>query len=257
MNFASLQRKTAASEVVDLLGDGENPFSTNKVTGHSLNYPIAQTCAPTKVCVKTCYFGCGPATWTASLKKQWRLYNSTAADPEATAARIADHAKKMRLTFVRWNGGGDLFKESVECINAAAVLMPDTPQWVVTRLPHHAVNISPRPNVYVHFSIDRHSWTRVSAMRPYGGNWFWSYQCDAGEFPEKSLAPVVFYDGYDPGSAPVNGDDCPLNSAADITGACERCRRCFNGDAVARGKGLLYVVERHVGAASVAKSDVA
>jgi hypothetical protein len=248
MNFPSLQQKTAAACTTDLLGSDENPFSTNKVTGHSLNYPIAKTCAPTKVCVKTCYFGCGPSTWTASLKKQWRLYNSTVADPIEVASAVALWATRMRLSFVRWNGGGDLFAESVQCINAAAKLMPAIPQWVVTRLPQHAVNIEQAENVYVHFSVDRNSWTRAAAMRFYGGNWFWSYQCDAQEKPEKSLAPVVFYDHYDPFDEVVNGDDCPLNSAADITGTCEKCRRCFDGTAVARAKELLPVLNRHIDA---------
>lgn len=248
MNYAKLQAKTVAAATGELLGHDENPFSTNRVTGHSLNYPIAKTCSPTKVCVQTCYFGRGPSTWSASLKKQQRLHNSTVADPRATAALIARWAVKLQLEFVRWNGGGDLFNESVECINAAAPLMPTIPQWVVTRLPHQAVNLTPRANVFVHFSVDQHSWTRAAAMRQYAGNWFWSYQADAGELPAKSLAPVVFYDGYDPAGEPLNGDDCPLNAAEDITGTCGRCRRCFDGSAVKRGKELLEVLSQHIDA---------
>jgi len=246
MKFHALQANTAAAETVELLGDDENPFSTNKVTGHSLNYPIAATCTPTKVCVDTCYFMCGPATWPASLKKQWRLYNATVADPKRVASVVAKWATRMQLDFVRWNGGGDLFAQSVECINYAAPLMPDIPQWVVTRLPQHAVNIEPAANVFVHFSLDQHSWTRAAAMREYRGNWFWSYQCDAGEKPEKSLAPVVFYDGYDPADEPLNGDDCPLNAADDIAGTCGRCRRCFDGSAASRAKELLPILSGRI-----------
>lgn len=246
MKFTALQSKTVVARIDDLLADDENPFSTNKVTGYSLNYPIAATCTPTKVCVDTCYFMCGPATWPASLKKQWRLYNATVADPIQTASAVARWATRMRLSFVRWNGGGDLFKESVECINEAAPLMPGIPQWVVTRLPHHAVNIKPAANVFVHFSLDRHSWVRAAAMRPYGGNWFWSYQCDDGEKPEKSLAPVVFYDHYDPAGETLNADDCPLNSAEDIAGTCQKCRRCFDGTAVKRAKELRHVLDLQI-----------
>jgi hypothetical protein len=247
VNYQSLKEKTLANQVGDLLRVDENPFSTNKVTGHSINYPIAPTCVPTKVCAKTCYFGAGPSTWTAALKKQLRLYNSTVADPASVAESIAKWAVRLRLDFVRWNGGGDLFDESVECINHAASLMPSIPQWVVTRLPHRAVNIVPSPNVFVHFSVDRGSWTRVAAMRQYPGNWFWSYQCDSGEKPPKSLAPVVFYDGYEPGEESINGDDCPLNSAADISGTCGRCRRCFDGTAVRRSKELVAVLDEMIG----------
>lgn len=244
MNYAGLQKKTESAKHEELLGVEENPFSTNKVTGHSLNYPIAPTCSPTKVCIKTCYFGCGPATWTASLRKQWRLLNSTRRDPEGTARLVCRWAKRLKLTYVRWNGGGDLFAESVECINRAAPMMPDTPQWVVTRLPDHAKNLKPAPNVFVHFSVDHSSWQRVAGMIGYSGNWFWSYQCAAGEKPEKSLAPVVFYDHYKPGDEPMNSDDCPLNKTDDITGVCGRCRRCFNGEAVERGRELLPVLQR-------------
>jgi hypothetical protein len=247
MDYQRLKTKTESVFRDELLASDENPFSTNKVTGHSLNYPIATTCTPTKVCVSTCYFGRGPSTWTAALRKQQRLHSPTVSDPRGTAKLIANWARRLRLTFVRWNGGGDLFRESVECINHAAALMPDVPQWVVTRMPHHAVQIAPRGNVFVHFSVDRHSWTRVAAMRQYRGNWFWSYQCDKGESPPKSLAPVVFYDGYDPGESSINGDDCPLNSAADITGTCGRCRRCFDGAAVLRAGQLLGVLEENVG----------
>ena len=125
--------------------------------------------------------------------------------------------------------------------------MPDVPQWVVTRMPHHAIEIAPARNVFVHFSVDRYSWTRAAAMRQYAGNWFWSYQCDRGESPAKSLAPVVFYDGYDPGGAATNGDDCPLNTADDITGVCEKCRRCFDGRAVERATQLRAVLDDNVG----------
>ena len=242
VNYPSLKAKTTSLKSAELLGDDENPFSTNKVTGWSINYPIVPTCVPTKVCVKTCYFGSGPSTWTAALKKQLRLYNATVADPKRVAEHIARWATRLRLDFVRWNGGGDLFDASVECINHAAALMQDIPQWVVTRLPHRAVNITPAQNVYIHFSIDRESWTRLAAMRSYNGNWFWSYQCDAGEVPRKSLAPVVFYHSYDPNGEPLNQDDCPLNSADDIAGTCRGCRRCFDGTAVARGRELLPVL---------------
>lgn len=245
VNYTSLQEKTESVKHVECLASDENPFSTNKVTGYSLNYPIAQTCQPTKVCIKTCYFGCGPATWSASLKKQWRLYNSTVRHPEGCAESIAFWARRLKLPFVRWNGGGDLFPESVRCINAAARLMPNTPHWVVTRIAEHARGIERADNVFVHFSVDRHSWPRVREMVDYEGNWFWSYQGDKGEVMEKSLAPVVFYDGYEPDGSSLNSDDCPLNRNDDITGVCGRCRRCFDGSAVRRAKELLpALIER-------------
>lgn len=240
MKYAELRAKTLALQGSEELADGESPFSTNRVTGWSINFPIAATCRPTSVCVKTCYFGCGPATWPASLKKQWRVYHSTVADPQSMAARVARWAGRLRLDYVRWNGGGDLFAESVACINAAAPLMPGVPQWVVTRLPELATSIAPAANVFVHVSVDRCSMHKLDRMAGYAGRWFWSYQCDRGESPPPSVAPVVFYDGYAPPDGErLDEDACPLNAAEDIAGVCGQCRRCFDGAAVSRAAELM------------------
>lgn len=247
MNYPSLKDKTSRLDTGDCLADGENPYSTNKVTGHSLNFPIGPTCLPTKVCVETCYFGKGPSTWPSSLSKQLRLYNSTVADPEGTARRIVVWTRKLKLSYVRWNGGGDLFDESVRCLNAAALMMPDIPQWVVTRLSQHAMAVEPRPNVYLHFSVDRFSWARLKPLLSRDElQWFWSYQCEPSEVPVHPIAPVVFRDQYDPKGDALHPDDCPLNANDDITGVCGKCRRCFNGEAVARGRELVSVLRKEV-----------
>lgn len=218
-----------------LLAAGENPFSGNKVTGHSLNLPIVATCRPTTVCADTCYFARGPSTWRQSLDKQYRLLNSMTADPRGMAEQIARWAAKLRMTFVRWNGGGDLTEPVVDCLNHAAGFMPDIPQWVVTRKPEMAARVTPQPNVYLHFLTDRSSLPRLRQMRQAaqpGLQWFFSYQCDPGETPETD-APVVFRDKYRLTGEAVPGD-CPLNLSESIQGVCETCRRCFNGEAVAR-----------------------
>jgi hypothetical protein len=90
-----------------VLGSDENPFSTNKVTGHSLNFPIIGTCMPSVVCADTCYFAKGPSTWSASLAKQHRLLNSLRVGPRRLAHKIVRNARRLKLTFIRWNGGGD------------------------------------------------------------------------------------------------------------------------------------------------------
>jgi hypothetical protein len=237
MSVATLAAKPQGHS--DLLGEDENPFSTNKVTGHSLNFPIIGTCTPTVVCAETCYFAKGPSTWSASLAKQHRLLNSLRADPQRLAGRIAGWATRLRLTFIRWCGGGDLVAETPACIDAVACLLPNVPQWVVTRKPEIAATIRPRENVYVHFSVDRASWARLEEFRgivPDGLQWFHSYQCDDGEVPPAAIAPVVFRNKYDlDGSAPI-AQDCPLNLNESIVRICESCRRCFNGDAVAKAK---------------------
>ena len=173
MSVATLAQKPQGHR--HLLGEDENPFSTNKVTGHSLNFPIIGTCRPTTVCGETCYFASGPSTWSASLAKQHRLLNSLRADPAGLASRIARYAVRLRLTFIRWCGGSDLVAETPSCIDAVACLLPGVPQWVVTRKPEIAATITPRPNVYVHFSVDRASWARLEEFRgvvPDGLQWF-------------------------------------------------------------------------------------
>jgi hypothetical protein len=233
MSVATLARKPQGHS--DHLEPSENPFSTNKVTGHSLNFPIIGTCTPTIVCSDTCYFAKGPATWTASLAKQHRLLNSLRADPERLAGQIAGWAIRLRLTFIRWCGGGDLVEETPSCIDAVACMLPEIPQWVVTRKPEVAATVVPRPNVYLHFSTDRSSVERLERFRsisPAGLQWFWSYQCDRGEEPPAYVAPVVFRDCYDLAGTPPIPTDCPLNLSESIAGVCEGCRRCFSGEAV-------------------------
>lgn len=237
MSVATLARKTQGHD--ELLAPDENPFSTNKVTGHSLNFPIIGTCTPSVVCADTCYFAKGPSTWNASLAKQHRLLNSLRADPHRLAGSIAAWAVRLRLTFVRWCGGGDLVAETPACIDSVATILNDVPQWVVSRKPEVAATLTPRPNVYLHLSVDKSSWDRLERFKqivPAGLQWFHSYQCDRGEVPLAAIAPVIFRDGYDlDGSEPVD-HDCPLNLSESIVRVCESCRRCFNGDAVARAK---------------------
>lgn len=225
------------------LQDRELMLSFNKVTGLSLNFPIAETCSPTKTCIKTCYFARGGPSWPDSLKRQYRLYNSVKADPIGSAVRLHKELlkKKRPPTFLRWNGGGDLFSESVQMLNHFALLMPELPIWVVTRLPKEAAKIKQASNVYVHFSLDAHSASRrteFERLRKQTNNYFYSYQTDKGEEPtpeELSGISVVFYDRY---KAPIQLPAveleiiCPLNTEKDITGVCEWCRRCFNGTAV-------------------------
>jgi hypothetical protein len=237
MSVATLARKPQGHD--EPLGPSENPFSVNKVTGHSLNFPIIGTCTPSPVCSETCYFARGPSTWPASLAKQHRLLNSLRADPQRLAGRIAGWATRLRLTYVRWCGGGDLVAETPACIDAVATMLPGVPQWVVSRKPEIAATIQPRHNVYLHLSLDRSSLDRLDRFRavaPAGLLWFWSYQCDKGEVPPAAVAPVVFRDGYDLDGSPPIEQDCPLNLNDSIVRVCESCRRCFNGDALEMAK---------------------
>ncbi len=230
-----------SAEPAGSLGSYDNVLSGNKVTGYSVNVPIAETCLPTAMCMKTCYFAVGAPSWSNSLRHQRKVHASMQSDPVAFAERVAMEYDSLGLTFIRWNGGGDLFEESVTTVNYLAKMRPDLVIWVVTRIPKWAALIEQAPNVFVHFSLDKHSLSRRESFlehKPRTANYFFSYQCDAGEVPPlenlKNVA-VLFFDNYRPTTdlAQYPADVvCPLNTVSDITGVCERCRRCFNGAAV-------------------------
>jgi len=234
-------RDLEREEPPEVLGSYDSVLSYNKVTGYSVNVPIALTCRPTAVCLKTCYFATGAPSWMNSLRHQRKVYEAIRADPEELAERVALEYDRLNLTFLRWNGGGDLFLENVQAINYLGQKRPDIVLWVVTRIPEMAALVEDRPNVFVHFSLDKNSMNRQEAFLsqpPKSKNIFFSYQCDAGEVPKaKNLngVSVLFFDNYE-ATTDLRAYDadvvCPLNQLKDIQGACEVCRRCFNGEAV-------------------------
>lgn len=233
MSIKTLSRKKQGHS--EQLREDEDPFSTNKVTRWSLNFPIIGTCSPTRVCSERCYFAKGPSTWSASLAKQHRLLNSLRADPVALGHKIVVWVTRHRMSFVRWCGGGDLVEEAPACIDCVACCLPDVPQWVVTRKPEVAATIKPRSNVYVHLSTDKSSPERLAEfarLAPPDLRWFWSYQCEPKEVPDEAVAPVIFRDGYDLDNTEPRQHDCPLNHAESIVRVCESCRRCFDGTAL-------------------------
>jgi hypothetical protein len=231
----------AQSTVLKFIGSKDTVLSFNKVTGHSLNVPIAETCQPTAVCLKTCYFATGAPSWKNALGHQYNVMKSIKANPIELAERVALEYDQRGLSFLRWNGGGDLFPESVDVINYLGRVRSDIVIWVVTRIPEMAVQIEGAPNVYIHFSLDHASLSRRSEflrMKPKSSNYFFSYQCEPNEVPSaKNLehVSVLFFDNYKPECDLSSFPEeivCPLNTKADISDACENCRRCFNGAAV-------------------------
>ena len=95
-------------------------FPATRLPGYSVNVPIAETCLPTAMCMKTCYFARGAASWANSLRHQRKVHASMQSDPVAFAERVAMEYDNLGLTFIRWNGGGDLFEESVTTVNYLA-----------------------------------------------------------------------------------------------------------------------------------------
>ena len=215
-------------------------LSDNMVTGMSLNLPIYNTCKPTKVCAANCYAQRNHISFNAAVNKQIKVMNSLKEAPHEIATRIVAEIKKTSATFLRWNGVGDLFAESIECLTAVADHLPAMPIWVVTRIPEQAASVPHRDNVYVHFSLDASSLDRyeqVLALNPMSRNLFFSFQEDVDATPPRELEDipisVYFTDRYKrPAPADYNDVSCPLNAAESTTGACAKCRRCFSSAAL-------------------------
>jgi len=232
-------------------------LSENMVSGWSLNFPIKGTCKPSKLCVETCYYAAGMTTWTNSLRKQLWNYEACVEDPIWFAKEIVkeyDKKIKGKTDFLRWNGGGDLFPEAVEALNWIGENRPDLVIWVVTRIPEMAGRVENWPNIYLHFSLDKHSLKRRVDLRELFDEFgmkdriFFSYQCEKGEHPdirdlmENHEVKLFFYDNYKitplqypeiAANEDMWGAMCPLNirrtKGDTIEGTCNECRKCFNG----------------------------
>ena len=228
-----------------------NPLSSNKVTGDSVNFPVAGTCQPSKVCAQTCYALKGPIVLPASFTKQNRNLLMCRADPIRFGQLIVKKCKlklkRDKFFYLRWNGVGDLFEEATEAVLEINRLLPELPIWLVTRKAKHLPALLNKKNIWVHFSLDKASMARRPKAEieewPNASNVFFSYQGDKHE--ELLSLPadisVLFFDGYK-----IAGNEgfkthkalCPLNIAEDITGICNSCRRCFSGEAVSMRSGF-------------------
>jgi hypothetical protein len=222
-------------------------LSSNRVTGWSVNFPIVATCKPSKVCAMTCYGLSGPITWSASLDKHTRNHGWCKSNPEAFSAQLVKECEKRlqkdKKFYVRWNGVGDLFSESVDALILLNKALPELPIWCVTRIPEYVPPLANLKNLYVHFSLDKSSMKRQETVKKLfkklPDNLFFSYQGDKNEIVNDlpDDISVLFFDRY---KIPAGSEKfrsfkptCPLNLNEDINNMCYQCRRCFNGEAVA------------------------
>lgn len=220
--------------------------SSNMITGWAVNFPIYKTCKPTKVCADNCYASIPhkPIAMKVALNKQIGLLNLVKENPYLVGDKIvSEMTSKMRrgVKFLRWNGVGDLFKESVECLTHVAESLPDLSIWVVTRIPKWASQVPDLPNVFVHFSLDASSldrYEKLLGLNPLSSQIFFSYTEDKEESdPPEALRgipiAVYFTDLY---SKSIEGTykrvSCPLNSHDDVKDMCVKCKRCWTTDAL-------------------------
>jgi len=221
-----------------VLEDGEKICSENTKTGWSINLPHT-TCMPTSVCADVCYGAMRgkPITWKNSLKKYLRVYRYLlSAPPEEAADRIHGEYVRRHMTFLRWNGVGDLFPESAAVVRQLVKRHPDDTLLVVTRKPE-MVSLIPREadNLYLMFSLDgspesrkrktavlrrRHPRQYFSFLRRFadedtmGARIVFNAQQSKKVLPYDDLVTVC----------PVDADKIP------VKGACAKCRKCFRPD---------------------------
>ncbi|MDB3953798.1 EVE domain-containing protein [Alphaproteobacteria bacterium] len=220
------------------LPDEGKILSRNQVTGYAVNFPIHLTCRPTEVCRETCYFSVKLNASTSALHLQHRNLKFCQRDPEGFAAQVIREYDNAGVSFLRWNGGGDLFEESLAAIEYIRVRRPEIILWIVSRKPDYASKIRPHKNHYIHISLDRTSIASKVQIRSMFNDQqvFFSYQA----YPDEELAQetveeadlIFMHDYVDVPKEYKNKyveKFCPLNGALSITDACGECQRCFDG----------------------------
>lgn len=217
------------------LSAGNKILSSSKVTGYAVNFPIYKTCKPTEVCIKTCYFSIGLNTSQHAISHQLRNYRDCTSDPIEFAERVIREYDNNGLTFLRWNGGGDLFEEAIVSINHIGTIRPDIVLWIVSRIPKLACKLSNFPNHFIHISLDRSTFAKKKEITKMftSQNQFFSYQVHPEEILDEQrvnkLSLIFMHDyGQIPEEfRPQEDKFCPLNGASNIGNTCEKCRRCF------------------------------
>lgn len=234
---SDLIKKTKALGYNESLCPKETICSLNTKTGWSVNVPIWGTCQPTATCAKLCYAAVPgkPITWPTSLKKNIRVLNYFLTTPTAVAAeRIYKEYVGQKMTFIRWNGVGDLIPETVKVINYLAKHHPEMVQWVVTRKVDMASFITRTgPNVYLMFSLDdsKQSIERKKKIaRSRHPRLYYSYLKQRDD--EDTMGARIIFNMQQKKKILKHNSaklDCPVDSGKiPVHGACEACRKCFS-----------------------------
>lgn len=257
-NFKRLRAKDEALiREVGAMTDEElkqhSMLSINAKATTSLDVAISMTCHPTPVCMAVCYAGTpnAAATWTKSRRKRVRNTEIIRRNPIEAAYRVLiEHDKAARrfkrefdreLRFLRINGSGDLFPESVVMCNEIAVAAcPDLKLWIVTRRLDQAKKIVRRDGVFLQISLDATSSPNFVAEaealvrehpRAYLSFLSTSFDDDTRDaavvFNEKRTLGLPFNPRT---GCPVDAGRLALGNARPGSSgdACARCGRCFS-----------------------------
>ncbi|MDC0541797.1 EVE domain-containing protein [Paracoccaceae bacterium] len=216
---------------------GTKVLSRNQVTGYAVNFPIQKTCRPTPVCKDTCYFAVKLNASIPALTLQHRNLYFCQQDPEEFARHVIYGYDNAGLSYLRWNGGGDLFNEALEAIEYIRIHRPDIVLWIVSRKAELAAQLKYHNNHHIHLSLDRSLIDQKAQIRSMfkHDKVFFSYQVHPEETVENSVidkVDLIFMHDYQaiPSEFEESNEKfCPLNGANTITDACGQCRRCFDG----------------------------
>lgn len=241
----------------------EDILSGNAKTSVSFDFPIGHTCTPTELCASVCYASRPgtPAAWDKSLAKRLRnLRYVTLEAPSLVAARMYQEFLRWQryymqrgaaLGFLRINGTGDLFPESVAALNAFTAAFPDVALWVVSRKAYLAEQLEPRPSLYLQLSVDattpRADYDRFVALVRRGRAYLSYLRTDAAQHAR--AAAIVFNEKRTTGLEYSGITDCPADAGmlalGNIRGkggtACASCRKCFSPKTLERQAALLQL----------------
>jgi hypothetical protein len=150
------------------------------------------------------------------------------------ARKIKLEYQREKMSFLRWNGVGDLFQESVNVINVISEIAPEIVLWVVTRKPEMAALINREAqNVYVMFSLDGDQQS-LARKRVVDQLWhpriYYSYLRENME--EDTLGARIIFNIQQKKGTLINDDPktvCPADAdEVQMKDACINCRRCFS-----------------------------
>lgn len=237
-----LIKKTKKIErIVGRLSDKEGLLSENTKTGYSLNFPPARTCltSSTSICREHCYAARmdRPITWGNSIAKQIRIYNYFLKEKgEIVARRLLSEIHGKKLPWVRWNGSGDLFLQSVKVINRIAEMDRSAKHLIITRNVRLAKMIrQDLDNIFLGFSLDgtRTSRDRKKILDRFGHKrMFYTYLRTNRE--EDTLGTQIVFNKQ--GSIlqkerfrEEGGRYCPVDAGMmKIDDGCNKCKKCIS-----------------------------
>lgn len=208
--------------------------SANYKTRWSINFPICETCEPTKTCYRLCYGRHGRLAMKVSLTRQHKVFHAFMnEDPKDIATVIANGYRRKNLSWLRWCGVGDLVPRSVKVVNILGTKHKDTRHKIVTRKVENIKLLEhDMPNMYIMFSLDgsEESKKRKAAVDKLNHpRVYYSFLRESAD--QDTLGAQIIFDAHNmKGKLPWDPKRCcPVDSGRmAMENACEKCKKCFS-----------------------------